>query len=82
MVRAIRVPPYCAETAPSTRGPARRRTATVRAAAALSFGAFAGPAVAATDDPLVTVPICDLEGHCDRQCSVYADKKSPVRCGW
>ena len=35
---------------------------------------------AALADPLLTVPLCDLEGHCDKSCSVYASPKQPVVC--
>ena len=59
-----------------------RRTTTVLAGALLALGLAAGPAAATTEDPIVTVPICDLDGHCDRQCTVYSSVKNPVRCGW
>lgn len=59
-----------------------RRTATVLAGALLAIGVAAGPAAAAPDDPIVTIPICDLDGHCGPSCSVYANPKNPLRCGY
>lgn len=38
----------------------------------------AAPAAAA--GPSITVPICDLEGHCDKSCTVSTDLKRPVAC--
>ena len=59
-----------------------RRAATLVAAAALAVGLSAAPAAAAYDDPIVTVPVCDLDGHCGPSCSVYANPKRPVYCGY
>lgn len=53
-----------------------RRTLAV--AALLAAAGFAAPATAAPD-PIV-VPLCDLEGHCDRRCYVYFTGQAP-RCG-
>jgi hypothetical protein len=39
-----------------------------------------GPAAAVAQDPLLTVPICDLDGHCDKSCSVWANAKQPLTC--
>lgn len=57
-----------------------RRITTVLAGAVLALGVAAGPAAATTEDPIVTVPICDLDGHCDKECTVYSTPRNPVRC--
>ena len=45
---------------------------------ALAAG-MTSPAVPATADPILTVPLCDLDGHCDKRCEVYA-KPAGVSC--
>jgi len=59
-----------------------RRSLALLAGAVLALGLAAGPAAAGPEDPIITVPICDLDGHCDRQCTVYTSVKNAVRCGW
>lgn len=51
---------------------------TLLALAALGIGLLAAPASAAPDP--IRVPICDLEGHCDRACYVEFAPVG-VRCG-
>ena len=59
-----------------------RRAVTLVAGAVLALGLTAGPAAAAYDDPIVTIPVCDLDGNCGPSCSVYANPKRPLSCGY
>jgi hypothetical protein len=47
------------------------------AAAALTTLALAG---AASAKDIVSFPLCDLDGHCDRTCTVNTD--NVLRCGY
>ena len=53
-----------------------RRTLAIAALLA-AFGS-AAPAVAAPE--IGPIPVCDLEGHCDRRCSVGTEYG--LRCGY
>ena len=59
-----------------------RRAVTLVAGALVALGLTAGPAAAAYDDPIVSFPLCNLEGQCGPTCSVYLDVKQTVRCGY
>ena len=54
-----------------------RRALVVVLVAAGALGLSAGP-VAAKE---IRVPVCDLDGHCDRHCVVGTDKPF-LRCGY
>jgi hypothetical protein len=43
--------------------------------------ALAVPTGAATAKDLVTFPLCDLDGHCDRHCTLATDKPF-FSCGY
>lgn len=43
--------------------------------------AVLGTAAPALANDIVSVPVCDTEGHCDRHCYV-SDAKPFVRCGF
>jgi hypothetical protein len=49
-------------------------------AAAVVATALAGTAGVATAKDIVTFPLCDLDGRCDRHCTVNTD--NVLRCGY
>lgn len=55
-----------------------RRLSTLFSALVLAM-ALSDPAAAAKD--IARIPLCDLDGHCDRTCVVSADEPF-VRCGY